>query len=353
MGSESKGGREQMRKELRKKRWGKEKVVRGKGARDRRREVVRSKAVEGHCTVEEVGREEKKKEKKDGEGDKKEEGGKRRRRGNVEGIRPPAAVFQGGERQRRVCCALPHVSDDVLFKTALRGEVLEAVLPCARLHEHMKLLRLSQGQQRSSTAIGVDKRLQPSELHDRVREATSKREEINDKMSRKRRAKKRDIHVGDHDLICNRRSGSKFLLPFEKDLWVVSAIKGTTVTAKRKQETVTRNISFFKVFRMAIGGMEMEQNYPPASLFEDGDEGSVDCCNSRSLLPSPGMVVDDHLSADRGGADMQSSEVTQSSDQLLPESLPVSSLPPKQGLERYKLRPRPPRSTRLQRFVAD
>ncbi|KAJ1161459.1 hypothetical protein NDU88_001945 [Pleurodeles waltl] len=50
--------------------------------------------------------------------------------------------------------------------------------------------------------------------------ALSQRLEKNDKMSRKRRAKKRDIHIGDHVLVRNRQSGSKFLLPFEKDPWL-------------------------------------------------------------------------------------------------------------------------------------
>ncbi|KAJ1200329.1 hypothetical protein NDU88_004153 [Pleurodeles waltl] len=161
------------------------------------------------------------------------------------------------------------------------------------------------------------------------------------------------MHLGDRVFVRNRRGGSKFLLPFEKDPWVVSAIKVTMVTAKRKQMTVTQKISFFKVFHMADGGMETEQNSSPASSFEDGDGGSLSHRNSRSLLPSPGVVVDNPLSVDRGGADVQNSEFPQGSDQGLLDSLPVSSLPPRQGLEYYSLRPRPPRSTRLQEFVVD
>ncbi|KAJ1134935.1 hypothetical protein NDU88_001381 [Pleurodeles waltl] len=99
--------------------------------------------------------------------------------------------------------------------------------------------------------------------------------------------------------------------------------------------------------------MEIELSCPPASLFDDGEEGSVDFCNRCSVLQSPWMVVDEPLLADRGGADMQSPKVTQRPHQGLSESLPVGSLPPRQGLERYNLRPRPPRSTRLKGFVAD
>ncbi|KAJ1101176.1 hypothetical protein NDU88_006248 [Pleurodeles waltl] len=163
---------------------------------------------------------------------------------------------------------------------------------------------------------------EPSQLYDRVREALSNRENRNDKMSRKRRAKKRDIHVGDHVLVRNRRGGSKFMMPFK---WVLSAIKGTMVTAKRKQETITQNISFFKVFRMADGIREMEQNSPLARSFEDGDGGSVGQNDNSSLLPSPGGVVDNPLSVDQGGADVLNSEFTQGSDQGLPDSLPFSS----------------------------
>ncbi|KAJ1215923.1 hypothetical protein NDU88_003529 [Pleurodeles waltl] len=146
-------------------------------------------------------------------------------------------------------------------------------------------------------------------------------------MSRKRRAKQRDIQIGDHVFVRNRRSGSKFLLPFEKDPWVAVS--------------------------MASGGMEMEQSFPPASVFDDDDEGSVDFCNRHSLLLNPRMVVDEPLLADQEGADMQSPEVTQRPDQGLPQSPPIGSLPSRRGLEQYNLRPCPPRSTRLKGFVAD
>ncbi|KAJ1113899.1 hypothetical protein NDU88_002139 [Pleurodeles waltl] len=163
-----------------------------------------------------------------------------------------------------------------------------------------------------------------SDLHEQVWKALSKRVEKNDKMQKKRRAKKQNIRIGDHVLVRNRKSGSKFLLQFEKDPWVA--------------------------FCMASGGMETDQIFPQTSLVDDGDEGSVDFWDRRFLLPSPGMVVDESLRAGRGCAGMQGSEVIQSSNQ---DPLAVGSLPPRQGLERYHLRPRPPRSTRLKGFVAD
>ncbi|KAJ1135370.1 hypothetical protein NDU88_001810 [Pleurodeles waltl] len=192
-----------------------------------------------------------------------------------------------------------------------------------------------------------------SELHDRVREALSNRERKKDKMSRKRRAKERDICVGDFVLVRNRRSGSKVLLPFEKDPWVVIAKKGTMITARRKHETVTRNISFFKVFRLNSGGMDREPSSPSAIEYENRNEGSVVCGNSQSTLHSPVMLSDDPMSTDQRGADVQSVELPHDADQGTPETRPVGVLPPRQGLERYNLRLRPPRSTKLQGFVAD
>ncbi|KAJ1156629.1 hypothetical protein NDU88_009347 [Pleurodeles waltl] len=179
-----------------------------------------------------------------------------------------------------------------------------------------------------------------SELQEQVKEALSKRVEKNDKISRKRRAKKRNLRIGDHVLVHKRRSGGKFLLPFEKDPWVVSAINGTMITAKSNHETLTRNISFFKTFRMANGEMERDQIPPQTSLFDDGDEGSVDSCDRSSMLSNPGMVVDEPLRAGQECAGMQGSVVVQNDNQDVPESLSTSSLPPRQGLKHYSLRPR-------------
>ncbi|KAJ1093883.1 hypothetical protein NDU88_006972 [Pleurodeles waltl] len=120
-------------------------------------------------------------------------------------------------------------------------------------------------------------------IHFLIKEALSKRAQRNDKMSRKRRAKQRDIRIGDHVLVCNRRSGSTFMLPFEKDPWVVS--------------------------HMARGGMEIEQTFSPATVSDGDDEGSVDFSNRRFPLPNPRVVVDAPLLAAQEGADMLGSEV--------------------------------------------
>ncbi|KAJ1129792.1 hypothetical protein NDU88_008157 [Pleurodeles waltl] len=187
-----------------------------------------------------------------------------------------------------------------------------------------------------------------SELHDRVRETLSNREKKNAKVSRKWRAKERDIRVGDFVLVRNRRSGSKFLLPFEKDQWVVIAKKGTMITERRKHETVTRNISFFKVFRLNSGGMDSEPSSPSAIEYEYGDEGGVVCGSSQSTLHSPEMLGDDSLLTDQRSANVASVELPHDADQGTPETIR-----PRQGVEHYNLHPHPPRSTKLQGFVAD
>ncbi|KAJ1128023.1 hypothetical protein NDU88_006415 [Pleurodeles waltl] len=117
---------------------------------------------------------------------------------------------------------------------------------------------------------------EPAKVHDRVSEALSRRKDKNDKAQTKQRARRREINIGDYVLVKNRRGGSKFMLPFEKDPLVMSAIKGTMVTAKRNQETISRNISFFKVFCMPDCEVAMENGSQFASSFEGDEEDRVD-----------------------------------------------------------------------------
>ncbi|KAJ1198807.1 hypothetical protein NDU88_002646 [Pleurodeles waltl] len=70
----------------------------------------------------------------------------------------------------------------------------------------------------------------------------------NERISRKRGARMRNLKVGDVVLVKNRHPGGKFKTPFEPEVWTVARVKGTLVTATRKDETVTRNISWFKIY---------------------------------------------------------------------------------------------------------
>ncbi|KAJ1144216.1 hypothetical protein NDU88_010517 [Pleurodeles waltl] len=163
--------------------------------------------------------------------------------------------------------------------------------------------------------------------------------------------KKRVIHIGDMVLVRNRRWGSKCMLPFEKDPWVVSGIKGIMVTVKGKQETVKGNISFFKLVRMTDCEVAIEKNSSPASSREDDDGGRVDHSDNGSTSQSQGVAVDDPLSFGLRSTDVQNSEPPQISEHEVPDLVPVSSPPSRQGLEHYSLRPHPSRSTKLQGFV--
>ncbi|KAJ1154292.1 hypothetical protein NDU88_007045 [Pleurodeles waltl] len=99
--------------------------------------------------------------------------------------------------------------------------------------------------------------------------------------------------------------------------------------------------------------MDREPSSPSAIEDENGDEGSVVCDNSQSTLHSPVMLSDDPMPTDQRSADVQSVELPHDADQGTPETMPVGVLPPRQGLEHYNLRLRPPRSTKLQGFVAN
>ncbi|KAJ1112586.1 hypothetical protein NDU88_000848 [Pleurodeles waltl] len=57
----------------------------------------------------------------------------------------------------------------------------------------------------------------------------------------------RHLKAGDVVLVKSRHPGGKFKTPFEPEVWTVARVNGTLVTATRKGETVTRNISWFKL----------------------------------------------------------------------------------------------------------
>ncbi|KAJ1098928.1 hypothetical protein NDU88_004035 [Pleurodeles waltl] len=62
----------------------------------------------------------------------------------------------------------------------------------------------------------------------------------------------------------NRYPGGKFKTLFEQNTWTVARVKGTLVTIKRKDETVTRNILCFKLYhgeRLESEGKEMAESH--------------------------------------------------------------------------------------------
>ncbi|KAJ1186422.1 hypothetical protein NDU88_003203 [Pleurodeles waltl] len=85
-----------------------------------------------------------------------------------------------------------------------------------------------------------------SALQNQVADTLWKRYVHNNYMSRKQRGRDADLQVGDLFLVKNQQPGGKFRLLFEPLPWTVSRVKGTLVTARRGDESLMRNVSFFK-----------------------------------------------------------------------------------------------------------
>ncbi|KAJ1190858.1 hypothetical protein NDU88_000177 [Pleurodeles waltl] len=164
-------------------------------------------------------------------------------------------------------------------------------------------------------------------------------------------------------LVKCRKGGSKFVLPFEKDPWIVSDVKGTMITAKRGSELITQNISFYKKvhasdFQVPLDISSCDQDYDDVTLqgtcLETNDvvSGGVLCPNMQS--------PDDRVVLDHGTGQLvpMSSDVPGSGDHLVEE--PITSRPglsgpvtSTRGDGPYNLRPRPQCSTRLRGFVVN
>ncbi|KAJ1090173.1 hypothetical protein NDU88_003308 [Pleurodeles waltl] len=104
-------------------------------------------------------------------------------------------------------------------------------------------------------------RWEPIPYHPKQTQA--KRREVNDKASRTRRARVRDIHIGDQVIVKDRKPGWKFRTPYEPGVWTVTGVSGTMVTAEKGCERVTRNISWFKkaTFVENSGDQEAEDQF--------------------------------------------------------------------------------------------
>ncbi|KAJ1113595.1 hypothetical protein NDU88_001837 [Pleurodeles waltl] len=165
-------------------------------------------------------------------------------------------------------------------------------------------------------------------------------------MSRKRGAKERDICVGDMVLVKCRKGGSTFLLPFEKDPWVVSDVKGTMITAKRGPESITQNISFYKKVYAS--------DFPVPIDVSSGDQDYDDVMLQSSCLESNGAFIAGDVQNPGGSMELDHG----SGDQLVEESIasglgqvvPITSA---RGDGPYNLRSRPQCSTRFRDFLVN
>ncbi|KAJ1170698.1 hypothetical protein NDU88_002571 [Pleurodeles waltl] len=152
-------------------------------------------------------------------------------------------------------------------------------------------------------------------------------------------------------LVRNRHAGEKFCLPFEAVPWTVGQVKGTLITAQKGNDSITRNVPFFKWYR------SLES--PPR---EDGGDSTHICVTPREVgtpVPSPNgsttlspAVGQDEVpnqgtldESQSGGRDdeagCQSGSVTSNENAVVQTH----------GTTRYHLTPKPQVSTRLKDFV--
>ncbi|KAJ1216978.1 hypothetical protein NDU88_004576 [Pleurodeles waltl] len=149
-------------------------------------------------------------------------------------------------------------------------------------------------------------------------------------------------------LVKYRKGESKFVLPFEKDPWIVSDVRGTMITAKRGPESITLNISFYKKVYAS--------DFPVPIDISSGDQDYV-------MLQSSGFETNDAFLDGGLCPDVQNPGGSMaldhgSGDQLVEESItsgsgldgPVTST---RGDGPYNLRPCPQCSTRFCDFVVN
>ncbi|KAJ1132681.1 hypothetical protein NDU88_010985 [Pleurodeles waltl] len=194
--------------------------------------------------------------------------------------------------------------------------------------------------------FGSSKPLPLAGVFTTVGKALSRRKDSNDKMSRKRGKKERDICVGDMVLVKCRRGGSKFLLPFEKDPWVVSDVKGAMVTAKRGPESITRNISYYKKVYASDFSVPIDVS--------SGDQDYDDVILQSSGFGSNGAFIAGDVESPGGSMGLDHG----SGDQLVEESIvsgsgQVGPITSTRGDGPYNLRPCPQCSTRFRDFVVN
>ena len=91
-----------------------------------------------------------------------------------------------------------------------------------------------------------------------------------------RHTRKRQINVGDV-VLCRQQKVNKFSTKFSPNPYKVVKVKGSTITAQRHSNQITRNISYFK--RVNLSGRE-EQSYPNDHRVDDEEDETI--TNERS-----------------------------------------------------------------------
>ncbi|KAJ1167312.1 hypothetical protein NDU88_007704 [Pleurodeles waltl] len=188
-------------------------------------------------------------------------------------------------------------------------------------------------------------------LQEQAAERLRHRGPTNDRTSRKRHARTRHLRMEDQVLVRSRHSGGKFKLPFEPVPWTVVKTCSTMITATREEESVTRNVLFFKHYR--YDGWE-----PRTGADERPD--TPECAES----PEDNKVIPKHTEKDLLGNQLDREPYPSRGPPVALErdgvespsvggcpAVTVESIPPRDGFRRYYLRPQPPLSSRLRDFV--
>ncbi|KAJ1131445.1 hypothetical protein NDU88_009782 [Pleurodeles waltl] len=113
-----------------------------------------------------------------------------------------------------------------------------------------------------------------------------RRSRNNDYASKRRRARKVSIHVGDMVLVKDHHPGGKLCLPFEGELWTVTAINGTMITATRDSESVTRNISQIKKFLTSPSSDQARAGSVDNTLVNVRESAAFSLASPRQAEPS-------------------------------------------------------------------
>ncbi|KAJ1181039.1 hypothetical protein NDU88_006250 [Pleurodeles waltl] len=132
----------------------------------------------------------------------------------------------------------------------------------------------------------------------------------------------RHLKAGDVVLVKSRYLGGKFKTPFEREVWTVARVNGTLVTATRKGETVTRNVSWFKLYHGKPQESEGTEENNGQSFADDGE-----------LLGSPFQASEELKERDN-----HLLKVREGSEERVTAEVP-SAIIRREGMGRYNLRP--------------
>ena len=166
-----------------------------------------------------------------------------------------------------------------------------------------------------------------------------KRRITNEKASHTRRAAVPSLVVGEQVVVKDRHPGWKFRTRFEQEPWTVTRVKGTMVTATRHNQSVTRNVSWFKksprIVNNDLGCESPEEEQSATESIQAKDRalssenvtpGLKDCLGTPGGESSPGVSGGPRNRGDGEGAGRTRSQ-------------------------RYDLRPQPLPNQRLKDYV--